>query len=59
MKVGSEPRPTSEIMDAITELSMTIEVEFVKDENESEGDGQRTDSTAKKHPETAALNPIR
>lgn len=57
IKAGSEPRPTSEITDAITELSITIDVEFVRGENESVELGQRTDSTAKKHPATAALKP--
>lgn len=32
-------------------------VEFERDENESAGEGHKTDSTAKKHPATAALKP--
>lgn len=54
---GSEPRPISETTEAITELRITIEVVFVKDKEDSEGDGHNTDSTAKKQPATAALNP--
>lgn len=45
--------------EAITALRMTIEVVFVKDNDDSAGEGHRTDSTAKKQPPTAALNPIR
>jgi len=57
VKAGSEPRPTSETTEAMTELRITIGVEFVSGEDESAGDGHRTDSTAKKHPATAALKP--
>ena len=56
MKAGSEPRPTSDITEAVTALSMTMEVVFVSEE-EATGDGHNTDSTAKKQPATAALNP--
>lgn len=45
-------------MDAMTELSITIDVEFERDKNGSAVEGHRTDSTAKKHPATAALKPI-
>lgn len=45
--------------EAITALRMTIEVVFVKDNDDSAGEGHRTDSTAKKQPATAALNPFR
>lgn len=58
VKAGSEPRPISDTTDAITALSMTIEVAFVCDEDDSDGDGHKTDSTAKKQPATAALNPV-
>lgn len=57
VKVGSEPRPISDTTEAITELRMTIEVVFVNDEDDSAGAGHNTDSTAKKQPATAALNP--
>ena len=56
VKAGSEPRPISDTTDAITALSMTIEVAFVSDEDDSAG--HKTDSTAKKQPATAALNPV-
>lgn len=55
---GSEPRPISETTEAITALRITIEVVFIKDEEDSAGDGHNTDSTAKKQPATAALNPL-
>lgn len=55
VKAGSEPRPISETTDAITELSITIGVELARDEESAEG--HKTDSTAKKHPATAALKP--
>lgn len=57
MKAGSEPRPISETTDAMTELSITIGVEFEMEEDDSDDEGHKTDSTAKKHPETAALKP--
>ncbi|KAL6963554.1 hypothetical protein U1Q18_034565 [Sarracenia purpurea var. burkii] len=57
VKAGSEPRPISDTTDAITELSMTIEVAFVSDDDDAALDGHKTDSTAKKQPATAALNP--
>lgn len=42
----------------MTALRMTIEVVYAKDADESAaGDGHKTDSTAKKQPATAALNP--
>jgi hypothetical protein len=56
VKAGSEPRPISETTDAITALSITIGVELERDD-ESVEEGHKTDSTAKKHPETAALKP--
>lgn len=56
MKAGSEPKPISEITDAITELRITIGVELARDA-ESIEEGHKTDSTAKKHPATAALKP--
>lgn len=59
MKAGTEPRPTSETTDATTALSITIEVVFAREEEESPADGHKTDSTAKKQPATAALNPIK
>lgn len=61
LNAGSEPRPTCVTTEAITALRMTIEVVFVSetDEEESAGDGHRTDSTSKKQPETAALNPVK
>lgn len=40
---------------------MTIEVAFASDdadEDDSADDGHKTDSTAKKQPATAALNPV-
>jgi hypothetical protein len=55
VKAGSEPRPISETTDAITELSITIGVELARDEESAEC--HKTDSTAKKHPATAALKP--
>lgn len=36
---------------------MTIEVVFASDKEDSADDGHNTDSTAKKQPATAALNP--
>lgn len=59
MKAGSEPRPATETTDATTALSITIEVVFVREEEESADDGHKTDSTAKKQPATAALNPTK
>lgn len=59
IKAGSEPRPISETTEAITELRMTIEVVFVNDKRDSSVEGHNTDSTAKKQPATAALNPTR
>lgn len=59
MKAGAEPRPTSEITDAITALSMTIDVVLGREEDASADDGHKTDSTAKKQPAMAALNPIK
>lgn len=60
LNAGSEPRPTSETTEATTALSITIEVVFVSDKDEgSVGDGHKTDSTAKKQPATAALNPVK
>lgn len=58
LKAGSDPRPTSETTEAMTALRITIEVVLVRETAESVGDGQRTDSTAKKQPATAALNPV-
>lgn len=57
-KAGSEPKPISDKTEAITALRMTMEVVFVKDRDDSAGDGHKTDSTAKKQPATAALNPL-
>lgn len=57
LKAGSEPRPTSDTIEAITALRITVEVVFVSDTDESGGDGHNTDSTAKKQPATAALKP--
>lgn len=60
LKAGSDPRPTSDTTEAVTALRMTIEVVFVNDGDESVvGDGHKTDSTAKKQPATAALNPVK
>jgi hypothetical protein len=56
VKAGSEPRPISETTDAITALRITIGVELERDEEASD-EGHKTDSTAKKHPATAALKP--
>lgn len=58
LNAGSEPRPTSETTEAITALSITMEVVFVSDNDDSAGDGHNTDSIAKKQPATAALNPV-
>lgn len=58
LNAGSEPRPTSETTEAITALSITMEVVFVSDTEGSFGDGHNTDSTAKKQPAKAALNPV-
>lgn len=58
-KAGSEPRPISEMTEATTELRITIAVELGREEEESAAEeGHNTDSTAKKHPPTAALKPI-
>lgn len=57
LKAGSDPRPTSEITEAMTALSITIDVVFVSDKDTSAVDGHKTDSTAKKQPATAALKP--
>jgi hypothetical protein len=56
VKAGSEPRPISETTDAMTALRITIGVELERGE-ESADEGHKTDSTAKKHPATAALKP--
>lgn len=59
MKAGSEPRPTSDTTEAMTALSITMEVVLVSGADESVGgDGHKTDSTAKKQPATAALKPV-
>lgn len=58
LKAGSEPRPTSDTIDAMTALRMTAEVVLVSDSDDSSADGHKTDSTAKKQPATAALKPI-
>lgn len=39
LKAGSEPRPTSDTIEAITALRITVEVVFVSDKDESGGDG--------------------
>lgn len=57
LKAGSEPRPTSETTEAMTALSITIEVVFVRGKDALADDGHKTDSTAKKQPATAALKP--
>ena len=59
LKAGSEPRPTSDTTDAITALSITIEVVFWSDRDESAVEGHKTDSTAKKQPAKVALNPVK
>lgn len=41
----------------MTALSITIDVVFASDKDESTVDGHKTDSTAKKQPATAALKP--
>lgn len=55
LNAGSDPNPACEITLASTELSNSIAV--VSDGAESEDEGLNTDSSAKKHPATAALNP--
>lgn len=57
MNAGSDPRPISDTTEAITALRITVDVVLVSDNDDSAGDGHNTDSTAKKHPATAALNP--
>lgn len=57
LKAGSEPRPTSDTIEATTALRITVEVVFASDNDPSGGDGHKTDSTAKKQPATAALKP--
>ena len=59
LNAGSDPKPISDTTEAITALRITIEVEFGSEVDESLDEGHNTDSTAKKHPATAALNPAK